>query len=124
MAGASCMGEASPPTVVLHWAGDFQKVGGEQFSHLEGEATRPRDREIPHNLQIQGHQSAWIGISAEAGTDSPDCGGPAPRLLPVLTRLPDPQLTVPHEWDHQLRPSHAVLDELLLSEASGHPVCE
>lgn len=118
------MEETSTATVVLRWAGGFQKVGGEQVSPLTGEATRHRDRTVPHNLPIQCHQSTWVPVSAEAGTDSCDCGGPAPGLLLLLTGPHYPQFCVPYEWNRQLRPGHVVLDEPLLPETGGHSVCE
>lgn len=124
VAGAHCMEEASTGTMVLLWAGGFQKVGGEQVSPLTGEVTRHRDRNIPYNLPVPSHPSNWVPLAAEVGPDSCDCGGPAPGLLLLLTRPHDPQFTVPSGWGRQLCPGHALLDEPLLPETGGHPVCE
>lgn len=111
------MEEASTATVVPHWAGGFRKVGGEKPAGTETEKN-------PHNLPLQCHQSTWVPVSAEVGTDGYDCDGLAPRLLLLLTRPHDPQLTGPYEWDCPLCPGHAVLDEPLLLETDGYPLCE
>ena len=123
VARASRLGPAPPPAVLLRWAGS-QEVGGKRAAPLQGEATGPRDGEVPDGVPVRRHQGLRVPVSAEGGTDGPDVGRPATGPLLLLPGPHALQLLVPGGRGRRLCPGHVVLDEPFLPEAGGHPVCE
>ncbi|VCW67683.1 unnamed protein product, partial [Gulo gulo] len=119
----SCLEKACVRAVVPHRAGSWE-VDGEQDPHPEGEACRHGRGAVPDGLSVRCYPSLQVSVPAEGDADGADAAGPAAWLLRVLARPRDSRQLVPGGWGSRLRPGHAFLDEPLLPEASGHPVCE